>query len=146
MEIFLTGRTQCDHDGSCTSEEDLVVNGIRQGTILDPYFFLLYVDEMPNLVENKLKLFAIDFKFHEKSSTGHLRHSIERDEWQLKIISSKGKVLYLGRNKRRYEHHICGVGKPEATSCKDLGVVVTNDLFLKKHCSSILKTAYFLLK
>ena len=135
MENFLTGRTQWDRIISCASQEDLVVTVIPQEVIMCPLFFHLYVDDMLNLDENRLKLFADDSKPYGKFSTQQLRASIERDlliivmfldQWHLKIISSMSEIFYHGRNNKQNEYYISGVQIPESTTWKDVGVVLLN--------------------
>ena len=62
IEAFLSGRTmQVVVDGE-TSKAAPVISGVPQGTVLGPLLFLLYINDMPDVIseDTKLRLFADD--------------------------------------------------------------------------------------
>ena len=50
------------HHYSTLSNQTLIKNGVKQGSILDPLLFLLYINDLPHFVNNKYisMLFAGD--------------------------------------------------------------------------------------
>ena len=57
-EDFLTERRQrVVVQGQASSLED-VTSGVPQGSVLGPIFFILYINELPELVQSSIKMFA----------------------------------------------------------------------------------------
>jgi len=65
---FLTGRSQRVKLGSVFSESLHLVSGVPQGSVLGPFLFILYINDLPNVVDVDLqsKLFADDLKLYNK--------------------------------------------------------------------------------
>ena len=64
IEGFLLGRKQkVVLNGSCSSWTD-VVSGVPQGSVLGPLLFSIYVNDIPNLVDSPILLFADDIKIY----------------------------------------------------------------------------------
>ena len=49
----------------CASEPEVVISGVPQGSVLGSILFLLYINDLPSVVNNsKIKLFADDSKLY----------------------------------------------------------------------------------
>lgn len=60
LESYLNGRVQrVDVNGSRSSGSDVSI-GVPQGSILGPFLFLVYINDLPSLVKNEVVLFADD--------------------------------------------------------------------------------------
>ena len=60
FQNFLSSRTQrVKVDGVCSSSID-VVSGVPQGSVLGPLLFLLYIADLPSLLQNELVGYADD--------------------------------------------------------------------------------------
>ena len=64
VEAFITGRTQYVRIDGVVSEEKTVISGVPQGSVLGPFLFLIYVNDMPEVIRSRLFLFADDNKVY----------------------------------------------------------------------------------
>ena len=156
LEDFLCGRQQFVRVGGSESNFTPVISGIPQGTILGPLLFLLYINDLPELVKHcKISLYADDSKFFGKSDDisdclaifdDVLTAQNWFDEWQLKINRGKCEVLHVGRRNPDFPYRLNEFVLPSATSCRDLGVSVSWDLSSHLHCVNICRSAQYRLK
>jgi len=58
-------------------------------------------------------------------------------DWQLGISVNKCSVLNISKNVYSADYHICNSVLPNDTSCRDLGVLLTNDLSPYVHIGEI---------
>ena len=141
-ESFLTGRRQRVVINSVASDWSDVLSGVPQGSVLGPLLFLLFINDMPDVVHNVIALFADDAKLFSSirsdSDMLRLRHDIYNltewsDKWQLQFNIGKCKSLHLGHNNKR-DDYFMRVGILEKVEVeKDLGVHVDEKLSFKQH-------------
>jgi hypothetical protein len=77
-----------------------VTSGIPQGNVLVPILFTIYINDLPDVVQNIAKLFADDTKLYAVLNKEEEQHSLQNDinnlvhwsdKWLLKFIKSKCK-------------------------------------------------------
>lgn len=148
LSAFLAGRTQRVVVNNQYSSYAAVVSGVPQGSVLGPLFFLLYVNDLTDVVENiHLKLFADDLKIYcavPKSSTESSPLTIALNsvylwsaKWQLNLASEKCVVLHLGHGNPKRKYYINGVCLAAVNEFRDLGVIISHDMKFNKHCQII---------
>ena len=159
---FLTARTmRVAVSGSCSCEVS-VESGVPQGSVLGPLLFVLYVNYLPNYVLSKCKFFADDLKIYlpirlcDTSNTSQditlcqndINSIVEvSDSWGLTLNAAKCSVLRFQRGRSvesgDLEGYYCinDTPVPFVESCRDLGVLVDNQLKFHSHIQSIVSRA-----
>ena len=66
IQDFLTGRKQRVVINGSESEWSGVTSGIPQGSVLGPSLFLVYINNMPDVINALIKLFADDAKVYNR--------------------------------------------------------------------------------
>ena len=152
---FLENRKQTVVVGGTTSQEGNVTSGIPQGSVLGPILFLIFINDLPQNIKSKLKIFADDTKLYarvdEEDENGtkigaeNLQEDIDEltkwaDTWQLNFHPDKCCLLKLGPDVGT-SYDMESVNKDgnktrkklnEVQDQKDLGVTVDRDLSFKK--------------
>ena len=150
---FLTGRHFCVNVDGSKSATSTVDSGIPQGTILGPLLFILFINNVSDvLTSSKIKLYADDSKLYGDTTTIEKCQTFERDilavnewfqQWQLRINFEKCEVLHLGGNSLDFTYAINNNVIPCKDFCRDLGVCVDTDLKFNRHCSNIARSAHW---
>ena len=129
-------------NGKVSSQAN-VLSGIPQGSVLGPILFVLYINDLPNTVQNEVFLFADDTKIYSRISNISDANSLQQDlislqawsdTWLLPFHPDKCKVLRLGRRlDPPYQYEINDTLLAHVKSEKDLGVTIDNDLKFREH-------------
>ena len=81
-----------------------VISGVPQGSVLGPLLFLIFINDMPELVKSFCKLFADDTKLISKIKNAHDLSTIQHDinklvdwshVWSMSFNEDKCKALFL---------------------------------------------------
>lgn len=146
IESFLSQRRQRVTVNGTLSDWSDVLSGIPQGSVLGPILFVVYINDMPEVIDSYINLFADDSKsFHiikDINDTLELQLDLNKltdwsRKWQLEFNVPKCKSFRLGTTDdtaventwyKLNEKHI------EWSRCeKDLGVYVDNELVFDDH-------------
>ncbi len=147
IKCFLGDRNQRVRVGSAFSANVNVVSGVPQGSVLGPILFLVYINDLVDILQNAgIKLFADDGKV-SMACKREIQHSaLVEDlrrifEWtdlcQLRLALEKCLVLHLGKNNPKIDLSVNGIAIPAVSETKDLGVFISSDLKFSLHCSKI---------
>ena len=104
-------------NGKISSWAD-ILSGIPQGSVLGPILFVLFINDLPDVVTSTVKIFAVDTKlFQAVRSTSDsaqlqqdLYNLVERSQkWQLGFNESKCKVIHLGTANTHHQYEMNSV-------------------------------------
>ena len=102
--------------GQASSLAD-VTNGDPQASVLVPIFFILYVNELPELVQSSIKMFAYDTKLYHRISSHSdskiLQSNVDMlcrwsGQWLLKFNEQKCKVMHCESSNPKTKYQMSG--------------------------------------
>ena len=154
IENFLKDRKQrVQVDGSSSEWAD-VTSGIPQGSVLGPLLFLVYINNLPDVVHSFIKLFADDAKLYAvvniardatvfQNDLGSLTNWSEI--WQINFNYDKCTHMHLGKDQEFSTFSMQQNGAPviinQVTVQKDLGVTINNKFKFVPHIQPMVKKA-----
>ena len=96
IKSFLTGRRH------------RVISGITQGLVLGPTLFVIFINDMPAVARNCIKLFADDAKLYSTIRSEDDVISLQKWSklWQLPFNVEKCKCMHIGRDKNHDSYQI----------------------------------------
>lgn len=147
---YLSNRSQFVEVKNCSSPVLPVTSGVPQGSVLGPLLFLIYVNDLIQVVSGtvSIRLFADDcVVFEEISCTNDhilLQNSICAigdwcKRWGMILNSDKTVLLRVTRKKRvsAFTYSINNKPVTEVDKFKYLGVTLTNKFTWSEHISDI---------
>ena len=149
LHDYLSGRTQQVIIEGFNSDKTPVVSGVPQGSILGPLLFLLYINDMPSVVQHStIALFADDSKCFKSIDSVNdcilLQNDIDAlfhwsQTWKMSFNASKCKVLSITRSRSpiTFSYTMNGTPLENVGVFKDLGVFVDFKLSFNNHVDSL---------
>ncbi|KAK3790961.1 hypothetical protein RRG08_039822 [Elysia crispata] len=113
IRAFLTNRRQRVSISGSVSEWSPVTSGVPQGSILGPVLFVIFINDLPDVLNSWCQMYADDTKVSttvdSKKESQVLQKDIDRlvewaDRWQLHFNAAKCKVIHLGRNNPAHKY------------------------------------------
>jgi hypothetical protein len=151
---FLSDRRQRVVVNGESSEWRDVLSGIPQGSVLGPILFVIYINNLPEVVEGcEVYLFADDTKvfrsiFREEdcetlqTDIDHMFNWTEKS--LLKFHPDKCGVMRIGKTKLADRSYTMGLDKHKLKAIseeKDIGVIIDDKLTFEKHMSAKINKA-----
>ena len=79
FEAFLTRREQIVRVNGELSTSKPVTSGIPQGSVLGPLLFVIYINDLPDVVQSNILLFADDTKIFNKVASENDAITLQKD-------------------------------------------------------------------
>jgi len=154
VKDFLSNRSQFVKINNASSSNTDVSSGVPQGSVVGPTLFIYFINDMPDVVDCMVRVFADDTKAYTSvesdSKRQMLQDSLDKlvewtDTWLLHFNSTKCKVIHMGKNNPNFEYFMkddVTVNLLESVKAeRDLGVIVDEDLHFEDHINEIVKRA-----
>ena len=110
IKNFITGRTQQVVIGEECSGWMPITSGIPQGSVLGPMLFVIYINDLPEIVRSDVYLFADDTKIFKVLNSENDKDILQSDltnlmdwseKWLLSFYPDKCKHIHITREKGR---------------------------------------------
>ena len=155
IEAFLNNRTQCVVHNDCKSKSDPVTSGIPQGSVLGPILFVIYINDLPEVINKD----SIAFLFADDTKLFRVLNDLVKDcqvlqedivklvewsiKWLLKFHPDKCVKVGIGlnRNAGMFPYKMDGHILEESLCEKDIGVHIDNNLKFDIHINKAIQKA-----
>ena len=150
IQEFLTERKQRVGINGSESEWSDATSGIPQGSVLGPTLFLVYINDMPDVINALIKLFADDAKVYnrvkqyEQPADNRVQSSLNRDvnwatTWLMRFNITKCHHMHIGKHNTGTKYTMQDGNTFELETVKtekDLGVIIDSNLSFRDHMNS----------
>lgn len=151
IRSWLYNRTQFIRYNNSDSRTINVPSGVPQGSILGPLLFVIFINDLPNIVKHsQIMLFADDCKLYRKISSINDHFLLVSDlynvsQWckrnRLSVNLSKCAVMHFGSNNSTFDYYIDNTVLATVTCYRDLGILINNKLSFDDHIKDIIRRA-----
>ena len=149
---FLTGRSQRVRIGQSFSSWEYVTSGVPQGTVLAPFLFILYINDLQNDLQGvEILKFADDTKLYCSingyTDTLKLQENLNKmgewfKKWKMPVNVKKSGVLRIGfSDNYKQFYSLYNEQLKELQLERDLGVIIDGSLSNKPHIQKIVNQA-----
>jgi len=153
LHNYLADRRQSVVVNGATSDSSHVISGVPQGSILGPFLFLVYVDDVTNIPFSPgthIVLYADDILMYRTISSNSDYVNLQSDanaiqDWvnfnHMTLNSSKCKFMLISRKRNRMTNPptitINGNALETVPTFKYLGLLFTSDLSWSRHIEGV---------
>jgi hypothetical protein len=143
-ESFLSNRKQRVVMGENIGEWKDILSGVPQGSVLGPLFFVIYLNDLLQILTIQSKVYADDTKLISIHKNDQHNFILQGElnllyrwtvDWLLFLNEDKCKVIYLGTKEQlqhKHDYFINDIKICETVAEKDLGVLMTSELDWEK--------------
>ena len=123
-------------EGESSDEAD-VESGVPQGTVLGPLLFLCHLNDLPDAVNAKVRLFADDCLLYKEISSEKDQEDLQEDilnleKWAgrggMRFNASKCQILQIRARHKLFSYKMGGIPLQNVNDCLYLGVNLSHDL------------------
>ena len=132
-----------------------VLSGVPQGSVLGPLLFVIFMNDLPDVVQHStIMMYADDTKLYRKVTTLQDTQLLQVDinnltkwsmKWNLRFNPLKCKFLNINPRRIQIDEHNYLINDDminHVTTEKDIGVHFDEDLSFESHISGKINTAY----
>lgn len=150
LSDFLQSRSQSVMVNSVCSSKIRVTSGIPQGSVLGPLLFVIYINDLPNVVASHIKIFADDTNIFRAIESLEDQVSFQDDlsqlsewseRWQLPFNVAKCNLIHYGSKNPLFDYYLNGENIPCGYFEKDLGVTFDASLKFTLHIRNMVSKA-----
>lgn len=157
ISSFLKSRKQRVSVAGSFSEWTNVTSGIPQGSVLGPILFIIYINDLPDVINSKIFIFADDTKIYRQILSNSDHQQLQEDicvleewakTWKLKFHPAKCKVMTVCSRFHKFEEFdykmkegVEEISVMRVSSEKDLGVTFDDKLKFGIHIAEKTKKA-----
>jgi hypothetical protein len=151
IRAFLSDRIQKTRVNRSFSQTKPVTSGIPQGSVAGPLLFLIFINDLPNVLKHsKVYMFADDCKIYFSFNRNENSDCLQQDlsllfDWirkmQLSLAVEKCAVMHFSSNNPQKVYNIENRALETVDEIRDLGFIISKDLQFSKHCQTIVKLA-----
>ena len=152
INSFLSNRKQAVSVNGTHSNWVDVTSGVPQGSVLGPVLFLLYINDISEHIQSKIKLFADDSILYREIKNSHDQEILQKDldflaewsgKWLMQFNVKKCAVLNITRkrNPTLCQYHLFGENLNIVQQHDYLGVTISHNLNWNDHCTKVINKA-----
>ena len=152
VRAFLGSRSQRVVIEGEESESIPVTSGVPQGSVLGPILFLIYINDLPDEVCSRVRLFADDTALYLTMESEDSGPTLQSDldilsmwetRWDMEFNPSKCQVVHVAGSKRpvKRDYILHGQVLESVTCAKYLGVDISGSLTWNSHIDRITGSA-----
>ena len=134
-----------------------VMSGVPQGPVLGPCLFLAYINDLPDSLKSKARLFADDtivyLTINSQSDAQTLQDDLSKleqweSDWSMEFNPDKCDVIYVTKQKNPliFPYKLHNTELKSTENAKYLGITISNDVNWKPHIEYMTSKAYNTLK
>ena len=152
LEDFLPDRYQSVIIEGFQSSTTKVTSGVPQGSVLAPLLFLCFINDLPENIKNKIKLYVDDVLLYSTINSLDDCHQLQADlntleQWanRWRMVFNPLKCEYLKITNKLHsistQYHIQKHTIKEVTHAKYLGVIINQHLTWNEHTNYVTSKA-----
>jgi hypothetical protein len=150
VQDFLTNRRQSVVLQGTSSSELPVTSGVPQGSVLGPTLFLIYINDLPSVVNCNVSLYADDTLLYSEANSEEDVKRFQADidavymwstTWKMPFNATKCELIVFGNSTREPQYKLGNTSLPCVKKIKYLGVTLQSDLLFETHITEKLHKA-----
>ena len=147
---FSNRQNPASTSGRCHSDSIPVVSGVSQGTVLGPLLFLLFINDLPDCVQSKRRLFSDDCILYRRIKSQQDCDLLQDDlnqkavwekKWGMTFYPDKCIIIRISRSRKQFTRNYSLKGHVLTTedSTRYLGVELQSNMVWNKHMDQTIK-------